>query len=338
MISPKIRQDTDYKVTVEQIGRLERALLSLRRSWNGSPNVLDIVSRIHYQEIVRLRSELDAAMGFAEETYDLALSLQGPDVGLGTAPSSVVASTINNFRVAVQTVTSYLTTGISPGSGRVPDNISKLADFQFMGAASGSVRIMLNLPTLQSPFPQHDQEPVERSVRLILDTVEWISSSDNVGKFESNIGDEHLARLLLIQTRKVIPPRNGLVQRIEFSGRLVPPSTDYILSQSSSIRVRDALKIFSTRTSWVIEAGKLRSADVDSGIFQLRQRPDGKPDLRCDIPDALLSHAIHYLVRDATVVLEGVQVLDGRGNPSRLMVEDIGELRKRRSDEILQAN
>ena len=70
MISTQTRQDTDYKVTIEQIARLERALLSLRQSWNGSPKVLDIVARIQYQEIFRLRSELDAAMGFGEDVYD----------------------------------------------------------------------------------------------------------------------------------------------------------------------------------------------------------------------------------------------------------------------------
>lgn len=64
MIEQHARQDTDYKVTIEQIGRLERILLSTRQSAVGLPEVLDVVARIQYQQIARLRAELDAALGF----------------------------------------------------------------------------------------------------------------------------------------------------------------------------------------------------------------------------------------------------------------------------------
>ena len=59
-----MRQDTDYRFTIEQIARLERILLSTRQSAVGSPYTLDVIARIQYQEIARLRAELDAALGF----------------------------------------------------------------------------------------------------------------------------------------------------------------------------------------------------------------------------------------------------------------------------------
>ena len=72
MIEQGMRQDTDYKVTIEQIGRLERALLSMRQSAEGLPEVLDVIARIQYQEIARMRAELDAALGFdANATHAL---------------------------------------------------------------------------------------------------------------------------------------------------------------------------------------------------------------------------------------------------------------------------
>ena len=58
------RSDTDYRVTIDQIGRLERALLSVRESPVASLDAVDMIARIQYQEIVRLRAELDAALGF----------------------------------------------------------------------------------------------------------------------------------------------------------------------------------------------------------------------------------------------------------------------------------
>ena len=64
-----MRQDTDYRFTIEQIARLECILLITRQSAVGSPYTLDVIARIQYQEIARMRAELDAALGFdANET------------------------------------------------------------------------------------------------------------------------------------------------------------------------------------------------------------------------------------------------------------------------------
>lgn len=73
-----VRQDTNFKVTIEQIGRLERALLAMRESSTSSPDTLDTIAAIQYQEIVRLRSELDAALGFAEEARNLQRPAKAP--------------------------------------------------------------------------------------------------------------------------------------------------------------------------------------------------------------------------------------------------------------------
>ena len=66
MKQSKVRPDTDFKVTTEQIARLERGLLSLRASNDASPKVIEAIAAVQYQEILRLRAELDAAMGFSE--------------------------------------------------------------------------------------------------------------------------------------------------------------------------------------------------------------------------------------------------------------------------------
>ena len=320
-----IRQDTNYKVTIDQIGRLERGLLAMREVAAGTPSALDTIARIQYQEIARLRSELDAAMGFAEETSDLVVALHGPNVGFGVVPSSVIATTLNNVRGAVQTVSAYLTTGRFLSKGRFPESVSRLADFQFVGAAGGSVRIKLNLPESQTLFPEYDLEPVEQSIQLLLETVGWISSNTAIDEFRLRTNDVRLIRLLLTQVRRVIPPRNGIVQRIEFSGRLTSPENSYVLSHTSGDRVSDALNEVSTRETRVTERGKLRSVDVDKGAFELRQRPDDRPNLPCDVSEGDLLRALDYLIRDVTVVLEGVQEFDTRGVPSRLKVEDIYE-------------
>lgn len=64
MVKRIARPDTDFRVTIEQIGRLERALLSVQESDSGSAESIHAIALIQYQEIVRLRSELDEALGF----------------------------------------------------------------------------------------------------------------------------------------------------------------------------------------------------------------------------------------------------------------------------------
>lgn len=320
-----IYQNTDFRVTIDQIGRLERALLSLRTSANGSPEVLDTIALIQYQELLRLRSELDAMLVSADEVSDLVMSLQGPYVELGTAPSSVIASMLTNIRSAVQSVSSYLITGQQARGGRFPDWISQPTDFQFVGLSSGSVRIRLNLPEPQTLFPEYGREPVERGVRLILDTISWIASDIPINSFEQRIQDEYLIRLLLTQVRRVVPTRNSVVQRVEFSGRLANPDNRYVLSPLSTNRIKYALKENSDGKIMVAEEGKLRSVDIDHRVFELRQRPDGKPDISCYISDEILHQALDFLVRDIPVIVEGVQEFDDLRKPVRLKVEDVYE-------------
>ena len=77
MIEQNTHRAVNAKGTIDQIGRLERGLLAMRETAVGSPDVLDMIALIQYQEILRLRSELDAALGFdAEEDCDLLMSLQ----------------------------------------------------------------------------------------------------------------------------------------------------------------------------------------------------------------------------------------------------------------------
>ena len=87
----KPRADTNYMVTAQQIVKLEHGLLSLRQSSKASPEAVDAIAAVQYQEILRLRAELDAAMGFEEVPSDIEVALSGPTIGIGTAPARAVS-------------------------------------------------------------------------------------------------------------------------------------------------------------------------------------------------------------------------------------------------------
>ena len=79
MKEPKTRSDTNFRVTTEQIARLERGLLSLRESNRASPKAVEAIAAVQYQEILRLRAELDVAMGFSEDGLTPRSNGGGPD-------------------------------------------------------------------------------------------------------------------------------------------------------------------------------------------------------------------------------------------------------------------
>ena len=195
-----------------------------------------------------------------------------------------------------------------------------------MGLSAGSVRIRLNLPTPPTLFAEMDRKPVEDGVRLILGAVEWIASDKSVDDLQTRVNDDRLTRLVLDQIRRMAPSPNGKVNRVEFAGTLANPDTRYILSHRSVGRIRDAVAQVSARSQTVTEIGKLRTADLDSGSFQLRQRPDDDPDLRCFIPRELMAEATTCLVEDVRVALTGQLTFDDKGRPYALHVDEIYEL------------
>ena len=265
-------------------------------------------------------------MGFEHQLCDLMVSLSGPTIGLGMAPASIIAGFLNNIRAAMQTVTAYLKTGELWGRGRLPQNITQPSDFQFVGATSGSVRLKLNLPEPQTLFPEYERGTTERSLQLMLETVEWTSSTKGIDELMHKVEDERLARVLLSQVQRVSPSPSGAVLRMEFSGRLADPERRYVLSRSSTARIRNALRSVSYSPVNVTEEGKLRAVDIDSGAFSLRQRPDDQPELRCIIPPAIMSQALAFLMEHSTVAVTGVLDYDKRGRPASLHVEEILEV------------
>lgn len=327
MSDSSINREADFIVTSEQVTRLERALLSLRQSSIGSPQALQTIAAIQYQEIIRLRAELDAAMGFSEENCDLTISLGGPTIGFGIAPASAIVGFLNNFHAALQSIAVFVASGELPGNGRLPQSISRSSDFRFVGAASGSVRLKLNLPEPQTLFPQLDMEPVERSLQLMLETIEWVDSVKQVDELGDRVRDDRLLRLLLTQVQRVAPSPNGAIHRVEFFGRLVKSDMRHVLSRRSANRIRDAVDTIAAKSAAVVEEGKLRSVDMDSGVFQLRQRPNDQPDIRCRLPRGIMTQAISYLLEDSVVAVSGVMEFDNKGRPTLLIAEDIYEVR-----------
>ena len=328
MTEPQIDQNMLPSVTIEQIGRLERALLAMRNTAQGSPDILDIIALMNYQEIIRLRGELDASLGFdPDHASDLVMSLRGRRLGFGTAPSSVIAAALTNIRKSVQSVLYYLKTGQISIRGRPPNWLSDATDFQFGGVSGGSVRMMLNVPESLGHFNGYIRDPMYRGMELFLYTVNWVSSDSDIEVLMRTVEDTQLVRVLLGQVRNVVPAQNGIVEQVEFSGRLVSVQGSHVLTPRSAERIEEAIYEVTGGERRVVEYGVLRAVDKDRGVFELRDRLGGKSRISCQISDKLISRALNYFIHDIDVSVEGIQRYDNHGKPTPLIVDKIYEYR-----------
>ncbi len=316
----------DFKFTAQQIATLERGLLSLRQSSNAPQEAIDAIAAVQFQEILRLRTQLDAAMGFAEEPCDLVVSLHGPGIGLGVGPSRNITGFLSSLHVATRTLADYLMAKALPDMGRPPRYLASSSEFQFMGVAAGSVRLRLNLTAPRTLFAEMDRKPVEDALSLILYAIRWIGSNESADDLRGTVNDDRLTRLLLHQVRRMTPRLNGQVNRVEFAGRMASPPARYVLSHRAANRIRDAVAHVESLPQSVTVTGRLRTADLDSGAFMLRERPDDEPSLRCQIPREIMTQAITFMVEDVEVGVRGTLTENRSGVPSSLRVDDIYEV------------
>ena len=263
MTGPMPRDDTDYRFTAEQIAKLERGLLALRQSDRSSPEVQGAIAAVEYREILRLRAELDAAMGFAEEPCDLIVSLSGPAIGIGTAPAKAIADTLSNLHTALLKVTAYLVTGDIPRADRLPNKIAETCEFQFIGATSGSVSLRLNLPDSLDHDSEDSQQPAKRGLQLILETVNWIGSSEGIEKLDEKIRDERLTQLLLGQAQRIAPKPNSPVRRIAFASPLIASNERCVLSYKSIGSIQATIDELSERQLRATGIGPMRGDHSD---------------------------------------------------------------------------
>ena len=105
-----------------------------------------------------------------------------------------------------------------------------------------------------------------------------------------------------------------MVERVELSGRLSTLEGDHVLVSKSASRIRDALNRVSAGSTLVREVGMLRAVDVDRSVFELRQRPDSKPNISCEVAAELLPDALDFLIRNVYVAVEGIQQFNRMGN------------------------
>ena len=277
------RSDTDYRVAIEQIGRLERALLSVRESPVGSPLAVDAIALIQYQEITRLRAELDAALGFdGKETHALN-GASPPDAALahcdlariripkteggGSLPISEGARIIRESRNMLRAAACSASRAQPAfGAQDCKRAIRYVEDARLTQTERGGIVISLPSAVRQPTDGGADGEPFARraarklasGLKAMREAADFAHRESDFAAFEKSVSDGVSANLC-DAVGKMVGKRNPIEVEISVIWALAPPPPEEsgapiqfggddarILSEASRI----LKKLHESRTGW----------------------------------------------------------------------------------------
>ncbi len=219
----------------------------------------------------------------------LALSLEGRDVALGRTPAGLVTRFVDSFRRGLQSVLELLESRTPPRiaeNRRHPQWVERACDLPLIGLEPGGVRVLLGAPPADSLFSDSERGDLLNAVEVLFGALEWAAGAerkDSPAAFESLPAPARRAVLAVVA--RLLPPPSGPVERVGFrrpGTRGESGERRATLDRPARRRVRVELDRLAAEGRAAEAEGVIRSVDLDSRTFALRERPGNLPDLPCD--------------------------------------------------------
>ncbi len=323
-----ISSDAELQQAVEQMQRLYRVLISLRREVEpDNLGLFEVMAEGPRDLLHQLQEQVDTYVGVAalrEQEADLWLRIHGPEVVWNDTPTSVLTAFVDSLRKGVQMVAEFLDTGTL--TTRPTKELKHACDLRLVGLAPGSVQIGLRLPATGAAEAKRDV--AEEALAQYLDVITW-AAADEDRDIDALIPDMQRRKILLNAVKPLLPPKRGGVDFIELHGRRVGQRPVRLTRQTHQ-RLDDALdRLVMDRIE--TRTGVLREIDLDERTFLLRHGDD-PAQIRCSFPDELYEVAKEAF--DRPVRVSGVmRTPGGRRGATLLDVERIEVLDEALGDE-----
>jgi len=308
-----IQNDEQLDQTRSAIAHLEAAIAALKR--DVAPVNLArfaLMAEPAVAQVKELRAKVDEYIGLNAavcQEAELWMRIEGPELEIGDAPTSVITALLDILRRGVQSVAEFLQRGVV--GTRPTASMKEACDLRIVGWMPGSVQVGLRLPEMPSESLE-SSSPVEQAreaLSVYLNVASLVSTGEDLSELEQAIPDIGERQLLLNQITQLIPRPRGAAERIEFSGRSVPHGT-ISLDRSARERVRRALA-HTVSEELVTAQGLLREIDLDGRSFIVRDPDQNGKETRCEIT----VEAEHLLViakesLDHAVIVRGTRRQD----------------------------
>jgi len=322
-----IQNDNEFTTARCALEHAERALIALKKKvYEANPERYYIFSKPYVEEIDRLRGEIDEYTGIVsaqEGSVPLWIRIKGPNIEGGAIPLTLLSGFLNEFKLGVQRIAEYSERSVIRDAGRPMQELRDLCNFR-VRVASGSVRIGVIFPS------QYEQttvtgdvirNPAKEAVRTMLSAISWADGASRMKDLERLLPDATTRVLVLHELSRIGPRKGGEISSVEFRGRMLSDRrTGVLLNERSIGRIINAFDDWISPTT-VRETGVLREIDLDQNRFILRNRPDGKKELRCMFAEDAEEEAKNAI--DKHVQVMGTLHYDRKGRPHHLEVSQI---------------
>jgi len=290
-----IADDRQLRQTRQELTRLEEDLISLQREvLPVNPERFHLMAEAYVDHIIDLRGQIDEYIGikaYQDKLQGVWLRLIGPSIQLGSASTSILTNTIENFRKSLRSITATLKGEMPFRRGGLSKDVETSCDLVIIGLTTGSLRVGLGLPPeRQISLFDTQEDPVMKAIDTFMEVASWASSSDLSPVLSKSIEDSPSRDYILRQVMNMAPSKKLPVDTIEFSGTLVHLPKVPLLTRGARARLRDAIAK-EPGAEYMEAIGTIREIDLDAMRFFLRERPGNAPALRCAVSDEMLEDA-----------------------------------------------
>jgi hypothetical protein len=296
-----LSSQAELEHTQQMIGELQRAIASAKRRLGNQPEMLDALLAIHRQQLDELYREVDEFLGFRDvPAAPVELGFQTVQGGSGTTSLTALEEVITDFRMAVTKIAEALATGTPREIGRPTAKLLRASDFQVVGVAGGSFKLLLEMPA-QTAI--EDQNIAERALDVIERTAAWVD--DPSKPLPNEVADDvNMKRLVLREIQRLSPTEGSQITWVQIGRSRDAARTEVRLTPATYLRASSAVAEAEPEET-VSLVGKLREIDLDSETCELRTGKTGRGRVRCKLPKELVAEAIAYVGTQRAVRVRG---------------------------------
>ncbi len=323
--------------SIEQAERLERVILAIRERYSEMPDHANALVEPYRTLLASVRSEIDTCLDLrAFPAADLVIRVESPRIGASGTPSQILVDTLQNLRKALASTFVLVSPSAYTGAGRYTQSVRGASDVTVLGIAPGSVKIGIDLPTMfhtetldswnTGPEGKPQLSPAREVVNYLMRAAEWAASDRPTAELEREIPDPKIRRAVLAQVRRLGPTIRGGINAVHIEGGATLGHKMVHLTPAATERAREGAYP-GKLTREFEDSGILKkiALDLDKDVrqFELRERPDGKPNVRGDFPDELRARVLDVMKLGYRVRVRGIlETSSGTKVTSTLHIED----------------
>lgn len=273
-----------------RIKKLENILFDLKeRLLPDREEQYKAMAAVYVRKIIELREEIEEYIGMNSvliEKSDINIHVNGPAIGYGKAPISIISSYLDNLKASVRR--NY---GIIYNKSKVPQNVAFLTDFTLNQLAPGSINISLSIPNEQIALLE--DMPFNKSLNIYFKLLQSVSMRENEIHIDG-INDKYMGRLLN-NILRILPDDNN-IRSIEVYGNKVLNKSKICLDHESRKFVLKKIENFNEKEKNISIKGIIREIDLDKMTFYLRDiNYERREQIKCSVLNDQIEDLGKYL-------------------------------------------